>query len=126
MSGLHQTFASALRAARDACAWSQAELAERVGMSIEAYGRLERGRVLPRAGTLVRLSRALQVPVDELLGAGAAGPQAGSPEDGDLRAHAVLGRIREASPEDVRLLLVILGELQRWRLDALAPPRRDG
>lgn len=118
MSRLHETFASALRTARDACAWSQAELAERVGMSIEAYGRLERGRVLPRAATLVRLAHALQVPLDQLLGWGAS-PRAGISDEDDLRAHAILGRLREACPDDLHLLLVMLGELQRWRREAL-------
>jgi transcriptional regulator with XRE-family HTH domain len=121
MSRLHETFASALRAAREACSWTQAELAERIGLSIEAYGRLERGRVLPRTATLVRLARALQIPLDELLGTRSANDAL----PGELRARAIAGRMREASPEDLQFLLVMLGEVQRWRREALEQLRRQ-
>jgi transcriptional regulator with XRE-family HTH domain len=105
--GLHQTFAAALRTAREASGRSQADLADRVGLSVEAYGRLERGRVLPRASTLVRLSRALNLAVDQLLGLG--------PGAEDVGPRAALGRLCEAPPEDLRFLVGVFEELQRWR-----------
>ena len=110
---LHQTFARALRSAREACGWSQAEVAHRIGLSIEAYGRLERGRVLPRVSTLVRLAKVLGVPLDALLGLG--GSRSASE---DLRVQALLSRIAGAALEDLRFLIAILGELQRWKRDA--------
>jgi transcriptional regulator with XRE-family HTH domain len=113
--GLHQTFAAALRTAREASRRSQAELAHRVGLSVEAYGRLERGRVLPRASTLVRLARALNVGIDDLLGLRE--PEGSSSDGEDLRVRAVIGRLREASPDDLRLLIAVLDELQRWRAE---------
>ena len=113
MGALHETFAAALRSARVASGWSQADLADRIGLSVEAYGRLERGRVLPRASTLVRLARTLHVGVDDLLGL-----RADSPDGDDLRLRALIGRLRDATPEDLRFLLGVLNELLRWRADA--------
>ena len=57
-----------LRGARRARGLTQGEVAERVDMSTEAYGRLERGGVMPRAETLRRLAVALSVSADLLLG----------------------------------------------------------
>lgn len=47
---------------------TQARLAERAGLSRVAVGKIERGAVVPRAGTLVALARALDVPVRDLIG----------------------------------------------------------
>lgn len=66
--GLRKRFARAVRDARKANGLSQAEVAERIGIAVEAYGRLERGAVLPRAETLVGLAYAFNVSTDELLG----------------------------------------------------------
>lgn len=57
-----------LRARREALGWSQAELAEKVGISANYVGVLERGLKLPTLDTLVVLARRLGVPVSELLG----------------------------------------------------------
>lgn len=46
---------------------TQAALAERAGLSRLALGKIERGVVLPRAGTLAALAGALGVPVRELM-----------------------------------------------------------
>ena len=46
---------------------TQAALAERAGVSRVALGRIERGAVVPRAGTLSALARALGVPVGDLV-----------------------------------------------------------
>ena len=106
--GLHRTFTNALRAAREACGWSQADLAGRVGISVEAYGRLERGRVLPRAATLVRLARALNVRVDDLLGLVEVTRD-------ERRLSAAMGRLRAVPPKDLRFLMAVLAELEKWR-----------
>jgi len=106
MAGLREQFAAALRAAREAGEMSQSELAERAGISAEAYGRLERGRVLPRAETLVRLAQSLRMPADALLGIAGSGPA----DDGP-----VLARLRQADEEELRFLLAVLGELHRFQ-----------
>lgn len=108
MGALHETFAASLRCARMASGWSQAELAERIGLSVEAYGRLERGRVLPRASTLVQLARVLHVGVDDLLGLRQNAAQ-------DARLGPLIGRLREVSTADLRFFTGIVNDLLRWR-----------
>ena len=68
MEDVRQRFAATLRSARDGLGLSQEDLAERVELSVEALGRLERGRVLPRAETLLRIADATGLSVDALLG----------------------------------------------------------
>ena len=46
---------------------TQAELAERAGISRVALGKIERGVVVPRAGTLALLAKTLAVPTSELV-----------------------------------------------------------
>lgn len=55
------------RAARLALGLNQDEIAERIGISSEVYGRIERGLVTPRIDTLLKLCSALQVEPNDLL-----------------------------------------------------------
>ncbi|MDC3956886.1 helix-turn-helix transcriptional regulator [Polyangium jinanense] len=63
-----------LRARREALGLSQAELAEKVDISANYVGVLERGLKLPTLDTLVALAKALDVPVADLLGEPRADP----------------------------------------------------
>ncbi|MFY2560476.1 helix-turn-helix domain-containing protein [Corallococcus terminator] len=63
----------AARVARLRLGLTQGDVADRVGMAMEVYSRLERGKMLPRAQTLKRLCDALQVSSDTLLGVGRGG-----------------------------------------------------
>lgn len=109
---LAATFASELRAARRARGWTQSELAERADIAVEVCGRLERGRVLPRADTLVRLALALGTTTDALLGIAPAGtgeaqaiaaePQAPYVERPDIAR--LVRRLRDVPPRTVRSL----------------------
>jgi transcriptional regulator with XRE-family HTH domain len=56
------------REARVRSGLTQADVAERVGLATEVYGRLERGRMLPSVPSLRRLCIALRMPSDSLLG----------------------------------------------------------
>ena len=104
---LASTFARALRAARERQALTLAEVAEVIGMAVEAYGRLERGSSLPRAHTLIQLARALHVTTDSLLGlereAEVAVPRAAEAADFDYAGE-------RASPELRRLCRRLAGE----------------
>src|SRR5689334_5922412 len=63
-----------LRARREALGLSQAELAEKIGISTNYVGVLERGLKLPALDTLVLLAKGLEVSVSELLGEPRADP----------------------------------------------------
>lgn len=65
---LAANFGKNLRAARVRLGLTQREVAKEVGLALEAYGRLERGLALPRAGTLAALASLLGVTTDALLG----------------------------------------------------------
>lgn len=56
------------REARLKLGWTQADVAERIGLTVEVYGRLERGQMLPSTPTLIGLRSALGVAADVLLG----------------------------------------------------------
>lgn len=59
---------AAARSARMRAGLTQADVADRVGIASEVYGRLERGRMLPSVPTLFRLCLALQLSADATLG----------------------------------------------------------
>jgi transcriptional regulator with XRE-family HTH domain len=56
------------RQARLRAGLTQADVAERVGLATEVYGRMERGRMLPSVPSLRRLCVVLRIPSDVLLG----------------------------------------------------------
>jgi transcriptional regulator with XRE-family HTH domain len=65
---LASTIGAAARAARMRLELTQADVAERIDVATEVYGRLERGGMLPSVQTLLKLCHELQVSSDELLG----------------------------------------------------------
>lgn len=105
---LAASFARELKAARRARGWTQAELAERVGIATEVCGRLERGAALPRARTLVRLAEALSVSTDQLLGRTSGRVEEGRPLAAGESDAEYAGR-----PELRRLLRRLEGESRR-------------
>ncbi|AGC45580.1 DNA-binding protein [Myxococcus stipitatus DSM 14675] len=62
------TIGSRARAAREKLGLTRAEVAERVGLDEPVYGRLERGKMLPKAVILHRLSEALGLSPQDLMG----------------------------------------------------------
>ena len=59
-----------LRAARKAMKMTQREVAEKVGISTEYFGRLERGHAVPSVETLFKLSTVLGVWIGDVLANG--------------------------------------------------------
>lgn len=118
MDALKKEFARNVRAQRVAHGFSQAEAAEHLGLAAEAYGRLERGQVLPRVETLVRLSNVYGVSTDALLGlaAGDGGSTTSRPVRTELRK--LLADAEQLPPAALRHLVAFL--------DALKPARRSG
>lgn len=98
----------AARVARLRLGLTQSDVAERVGMAMEVYSRLERGRMLPRTQTLKRLCDVLQVSSDTLLGVGRGGasvtpvtPRKPERED-SLELRRMTRKLRELPPSQLR------------------------
>jgi transcriptional regulator with XRE-family HTH domain len=71
---LSKTLGEVARAARVQACLTQVDVAERIGMAAEVYGRLERGLMLPNVPSLWRLCLTLRIPADHLLGFGSEQP----------------------------------------------------
>jgi transcriptional regulator with XRE-family HTH domain len=65
---LRSTLGAAARQARRRARLTQSDVADRVGLVTEVYGRLERGHLLPSVPSLLKLCLALKVSSDSLLG----------------------------------------------------------
>ena len=113
------TLGAAARAARVRTGLTQADVAERVGISAEVYGRLERGTMLPSVGTLRKLCRALGTTADGLLGLDggpAAVPMASEPatpypDSPSLRL--LVRRLRRLDRRQLRLISLLASQLAR-------------
>ena len=106
------------RTARTRAGLTQEDVAERIGMASEVYGRMERGQMLPRVENLRRLCVVLKVGPHELLGLEPAGGDAPFPWEelkprGDDTAdmRRLLRRLRKLSPTQVKLLSLIAGAM---------------
>jgi transcriptional regulator with XRE-family HTH domain len=111
---LRKALGKAAREARIRAKLTQADVAERVELASEVYGRLERGIMLPSVPTLRRLSLALGVSADELLSlqaeSGAVVPEPLPPED-PPEIRRLLRRARAMNPRRQRLLASLAREL---------------
>ena len=108
----------AVRTARVRAGLTQEDVAERIGMASEVYGRMERGQMLPRVENLRRLCLVLNVPPHELLGLDASAfKSAFSVEDHKARAdesadmRRLMRRLRKLSATQVKLLSQISGAM---------------
>jgi transcriptional regulator with XRE-family HTH domain len=121
---LAESIGNAARTARSSLKLTQEDAAERIGVSAEFYARIERGNALPSVPTLARISTSLGVSADSLLGHSPEDgqelelplqvqlPAPTSPEDApELRRLA--RRLRKASPATLRLVALLVKELER-------------
>jgi transcriptional regulator with XRE-family HTH domain len=65
---LASTVGEAARLARMRAGLTQSDVATRIGVAPEVYGRMERGKMLPSVPTLLRMCLALRSNPDELMG----------------------------------------------------------
>jgi transcriptional regulator with XRE-family HTH domain len=114
---LARTIGTATRAARVARKLTQEDAADLVGISLEFYARIERGKTLPSVGTLLKISTGLHVAADVLLGidtlsdaARARLEAAADPEAAITRR--LVRRIQRAKPSAIRLVNLLLIELE--------------
>ena len=97
----------AAREARQRLGLTQGDVAERMGLAMEVYSRMERGKMLPRAQTLRRLCDVLQVSADTLLGVGKSGapvpltPRKATRED-PLELRRMTRKLRDLEPAQLR------------------------
>lgn len=97
----------AAREARQRLGLTQGDVADRMGMAMEVYSRMERGKMLPRAQTLRRLCDVLQVSADTLLGVGRSGApvtltrRKAAPED-PVELRRMTRKLRELEPAQLR------------------------
>lgn len=106
------------REARQKLGLTQADVAERIGVATEVYGRLERGLLMPSVPTLRRLCVALRLPADSLLGLGAAQLPAWTelpppPERDEPQLRRLLRHVRKLSPTQLRALSLVAATLRR-------------
>ncbi|MFP2908380.1 helix-turn-helix domain-containing protein [Pyxidicoccus sp. 3LFB2] len=118
---------AASRAARVRMGLTQADVAERIGMASEVYGRLERGHMLPSVQNLRRLCVVLNVPPHELLGLGEnlAAPPSGKDkaaagtgnakarEDDTPEMRRLMRNLRKLSPVQLKLMNLVASAMQQ-------------
>jgi transcriptional regulator with XRE-family HTH domain len=126
---LAKSIGVATRQARTALELTQEDAAERLAVSVDFYARIERGNSLPSVPTLARMVAVLGVSADALLGriafepgAAAAWSAAASPTD-PPEVRRVSRMLRRASPGGIRLVALLLRELERHNGEAA---RDDG
>ena len=120
--GLASIIGTAARAARVRANLTQEDVAERVGLATEVYGRLERGGMLPSVPTLKKLSEILRIPSDVLLGLTPAQenfwakepPVRPTEEPAEIRR--LVRTVKKLEPTEFRLLSLLATGLLRLRL----------
>ncbi|GHG89846.1 helix-turn-helix transcriptional regulator [Comamonas sp. JC664] len=114
---LATTIGAAARVARNRLELTQADVAERIDVATEVYGRLERGGMLPSVQTLMKLCHELHVSADELLGLASNGaPRPGEPPVATQERPEVrrlLRTVRPLEPAKVKLLGLVANALHR-------------
>lgn len=105
---------AAAREARGETALTQADVAERVGVATEVYGRMERGGLLPRLTTFAKLCRVLGTDANGMLGLSPSAPVQGV----DTSRHP------PEEPAPVRRLLRLVRVMNREQLAALTSVAR--
>ena len=96
---LAEPLRNTLRTVRQLVELSQADMAQRIGMPEQAYGRFEResSSLVPSASTLRRMYRVLESSVDELLGPEGGEAPAAKPSSGGSRSRQPTSRRRAPS-----------------------------
>lgn len=105
---------SAVRSQRNKLGLTQADVAERVGIATEVYGRLERGHMLPSVRTLRKLCLVLNCSSDVLMGLTANSPDVVAQQESDDSAiNRIAKRMRELDPKHISLVGQMVSALKR-------------
>ena len=117
---LAKRIGNAARKARVSLGMTQEDAAEKIGVTVEFYARIERGTALPGLKTFVSMAVVLKVSADEMIGLTANATaqrileefSAPEPED-PPELRRLLRRLRQASEEVVRYIHHTLKELEK-------------
>ena len=114
---LQKTFALNLRAARTRKHMTQAKVSEAIGVSQQVYWRYESARTWPNLDTLRDICKVLEVSADTLLGFehGQMPSALQLPTDDPPMVRRLLGQLRQASRNTLRLVTMLLAEVERRR-----------
>jgi transcriptional regulator with XRE-family HTH domain len=117
---LATTIGASARVARGRMELTQADVAERIDVATEVYGRLERGGMLPSVQTLLKLCHELHVSADELLGLSAQNggtparaSEAPPPTPERPEVRRLLRSVRQLDPAQVKLLGLVANALTK-------------
>lgn len=119
-SALMRSIGRAARQARRARKLTQEDVADRVGVSTQFYGRIERGNALPSVTTLRRMLEVLDMSADVLLGVNLS--EAASSDDAITQAQheadnpqlrRLMRYLRRASPVTLQVVKVLLDEIEK-------------
>jgi len=119
-SALMRSIGRAARQARRARKLTQEDVADRVGVSTQFYGRIERGNALPSVTTLRRMLEVLDLRADALLGVSMS-EAASSDDDATQAQHEadnphlrrLMRYLRRASPVTLQVVKVLLDEIEK-------------
>ncbi len=107
------------RKARLRAGLTQADVAERMGLATEVYGRLERGLMLPSVPSLRRLCVVLRIPSDVLLGINSGEVaswvvESSPPEyDESPELRRLMRTLRKLDASQLKLIALVTAALQR-------------
>ena len=105
------------RAARQRLNLTQEDVAERIGIATEVYGRLERGNMLPSVPTFRKLCAVLALSADEALGLTTENPLPWTPPPPSPEVSApaelrrLLRRARQLDRNSLRVLSLVAAHL---------------
>lgn len=115
---LAKAIGATARQARKHLQLTQEDTAERIDVSVEFYARIERGTSLPSILTFARIASALGISADAMLGRHSAITSTGAnwtpaPMSENPEIRRLLRRLRQAEPSALRLVNILLKELER-------------
>lgn len=115
---LSKSLGDAAREARQKAGLTQADVAERIGVATEVYGRLERGLLMPSVPTLRRICLALHMSADAMLALSSAQPpvweEPPPPAEQEQPAmRRLLRNVRRLNPTQIRALSLVASTLRR-------------
>ncbi|ACY15307.1 helix-turn-helix transcriptional regulator [Haliangium ochraceum] len=108
--------------------WTQADVAEQLGVSLAYYGRIERGDHVPSFLMTVKLARLFALSLDGLLDpegwrVPATQPHAVQLDEEPKAMRRLRRRVRNASPRALRIVEEVLDKLAAHSTDAAAVSR---